>query len=449
VGIPEVRTMKGARVRVSLAALVFALGLVLVLVAQGLAAPQESIVLYAWSFAVDQLKEHIALFEKATGIRVELGALPTGAQYNALMISTFMSRGRVDVMYIEDYSFLPFVYAGWIKPLDDIAAARPKLASYKEDMEDFFKKFWTHQGKLYALPYYTTVWIPVYNTEMFQRAGIAQFPETWDDLRDAALKLKSAGVIDFPISLPLGLQWTIAYQLYAMTFSEGGDIIDPKTYQPVLQRINSPFVRQVRWLLDGLYESKIINPKSLETDEASNWQVFANGQSAIGMVPAYRLAQIFDARVSRVVDKTAVALMPGRTHETVGWSRGYATTLFASDRERAWKLIEFFGGRDNTGAYTVRKDWMMKYHLFGGYKSLWRDPDVVSAMARRGDPAVLQRQISLTKGEVPAPWTVTWIEDFRQEIHRALTRQITPEQAAANVAHKWSAGRTRFRDFRP
>jgi multiple sugar transport system substrate-binding protein len=360
-----------------------------------------------------------------------------------------MSRGRVDVMYIEDYSFLPFLYAGWIKPLDGIPTARPKLAAYMEDMEDFFRKFWTHQGKLYALPYYTTVWIPVYNTEMFQKAGIARFPESWEELREVALKLKSAGVIEYPITLPLGLQWTIAYQLDAMTFSEGGDIIDPKTYSPVLQRINSPFIRQMRWLLDGLYEARFINPKSLETDEATNWQVFANGQSAIGMIPAYRLAQIFDPRVSKVTDRTAIALMPGKTRQTAGWSRGYATTSFAKDTEKAWKLIEFFGGRDDTGAYTVRKDWMSKFNLFGGYKSLWRDPAVVSALAKRGDPAVLQRQIELTKGEVPAPWTVTWIEDFRQEIHRALTRQITPEQAAANVAQRWTVGRTRFQDFKP
>ncbi|MCL2034378.1 MAG: extracellular solute-binding protein [Oscillospiraceae bacterium] len=58
----------------------------------------------------------------------------------------------------------------------------------------------TADGKMYTSPAVSTEYVGIfYNKEHFQNAGIASFPETWDDFWDACNKLKAAGYT--PLSL--------------------------------------------------------------------------------------------------------------------------------------------------------------------------------------------------------------------------------------------------------
>ena len=60
----------------------------------------------------------------------------------------------------------------------------------------------TYNGKMFSAPSVTTSYVGIYyNKELFAKAGINAFPETWDDFWAACDKLKSAGIT--PISLHL------------------------------------------------------------------------------------------------------------------------------------------------------------------------------------------------------------------------------------------------------
>ncbi|CAG9212736.1 Extracellular solute-binding protein family 1 [Paraburkholderia sabiae] len=57
----------------------------------------------------------------------------------------------------------------------------------------------TYNGKQYAAPTVYYSWGLFYRKDLFQKAGIASEPKTWDQLMDACKKLKAAGITPFAV----------------------------------------------------------------------------------------------------------------------------------------------------------------------------------------------------------------------------------------------------------
>ncbi|MEW5816326.1 MAG: extracellular solute-binding protein [Spirochaetota bacterium] len=404
--------------------------------------------LTGWSYAVDYAKELVQQYVNAYGVKTEFEGLPSGAKYNELLVTKFLAHEPIDVLYLEDFTLTPFIASGWLTPLSAYAPAE-KLKELTAQMQDSFVTAWTVNNELYALPYYQTVWLPIYNKKMFTEAGINQFPQTWAELKTAALKIKQAGILEYPITFAIGLTWTNKYQVYSMVLSEGGRLFDEKL-DPVFEKFDSEFRKILEWLIDGLFVSKFIDPKSLETDENANWRAFAEGQAAMTMIPGYRASQIYDQSLSKVADSASLAITPGKTNETVSWSRGYVVSAFTDAPSKIWTLIDFMGGSGKDGNFPGRRGWMANYALDSGYKHLWNEPDVRSTLAAKlGEEniATMRKQTEQSRSIPQAPWMAAWVIDFERELHRMLTREISLDSGVKNLADSWQAKRKRFPDY--
>ncbi|WP_341716117.1 extracellular solute-binding protein [Micromonospora sp. FIMYZ51] len=73
-------------------------------------------------------------------------------------------------------------------------------------------EIWQANGKQYGLPYRMGIEGIWYNKDMFQRAGIAAPPTTFEELNDAVTKLKAINVI--PIAVGAGDKWPAAHWWY-------------------------------------------------------------------------------------------------------------------------------------------------------------------------------------------------------------------------------------------
>lgn len=78
----------------------------------------------------------------------------------------------------------------------DLTPMMEKDSEFNED--DYLKVFYDQgvdeEGKVFALPAYGTTQVMYYNIEAFQAAGInAEDIQTWQDLAEAAVKIKAAG----------------------------------------------------------------------------------------------------------------------------------------------------------------------------------------------------------------------------------------------------------------
>ena len=395
-----------------------------------------------WAYAVDYVKELVQDFEKEYNIPAEFLSLPTGPKYNELLVAKFLAREPIDVIYLEDHTLGTYIAAGWIKPLN-VYAPQDEIDKLKGMVQDSFTSVWTVNGDLYALPYYQAVWIPMYNKEIFAKAGVSDFPSTWEDLKEACLEIKKRGLVEYPMTLSLGQTWVDKFQVASMVFSLGGSMFNAD-YDPVFDKPDSAFRTAMDWLLDGLYVSKIINIKSLETNEAENWRVFAEGHSAVTMLPSYRPAQIFDKSLSKVAENASLAMIPGTTHETMTWSRGFGVATFTDAADKVWDLIDFLGGDGKDGSFYARKGWMSNLFLDSGYTHLWNDPDVREGMKKFGEENmnILREQTKLSRSFIlPVPWMAAWIVDFEREINRVLVKEITVDEAIKNLVSSWEKRR--------
>ena len=403
------------------------------------AASGGDLTMVGWAYAVDYVKELIQNFEKEYNIPAEFVSLPTGAKYNELLVAKFLAHEPVDVVYIEDHNLGAYIEAGWIKPLS-VYGPQDQIDKLKDILQDSFTSTWTVNGDLYALPYYQAVWIPIYNKEIFAKAGVSEFPSTWEDLKKACLEIKKQGLLEYPMTISLGQTWVDKMQLASMVFSLGGSMFNADSV-PVFDKPDSAFRIAMDWLLDGLYVSKIINIKSLETNESENWRIFAEGQSAVTMLPSYRQAQIFDKSLSKVTENASVAIMPGKTHETMTWTRGFGVSAFTDAADRVWDLIDFLGGDGKDGSFYARKGWMSNLGLDSGYGHLWNDPDVREGLTKKISEEsinITREQTKLSRSFVqPVPWMAAWVVDLEREISRALVKEISVDEAIKNLTSSW------------
>ncbi|MGC5028752.1 ABC transporter substrate-binding protein [Micromonospora sp. DT229] len=95
-------------------------------------------------------------------------------------------------------------------------------ADYLKDITDQVKdevanigssaEIWAVNGKQYGLPYRMGIEGIWYNKDMFERAGIAAPPTTFEELNEAVTKLKAINVV--PIAVGAGDKWPAAHWWY-------------------------------------------------------------------------------------------------------------------------------------------------------------------------------------------------------------------------------------------
>ena len=143
----------------------------------------------------DGIQALLPEFTEATGIEVELEVVPE-SDITAKMLLEFSSgSGRYDVVQ-NNIIFVPgFVEAGYIEPLDDLAAAAPDYLD-KADFVPGYLNTNMLDDKLYGLPVYGESTFVMYRKDLFEEYGIA-VPTSFTEIAAAAktIEEKSNGEI--------------------------------------------------------------------------------------------------------------------------------------------------------------------------------------------------------------------------------------------------------------
>ncbi len=137
-----------------------------------------------------------------------------------------------------------------------------------------FKAQGTYNGTQYGMPFTTSSRTLFYNKKLFQQAGIANAPQTWDDVKAAAAKITAAGATGF--GLPLGAEEAQAESLLWMLGNGGGYQTDGKYTID-----SSANVETFTWL-KSLVAAGDTQPNPGTVNRTDLWQKFAQGQ--VGMV---------------------------------------------------------------------------------------------------------------------------------------------------------------------
>jgi multiple sugar transport system substrate-binding protein len=185
-------------------------------------------------------------FEKENpNIKIKVQALPWDTAHDKLLTAVASKQGP-DVLQLGTTWVPEF---GSAKALMDIA---PMLDQYPELKPDNFypgsintTKF---DGATVGVPWYVDTRVLYYRTDILQSVGYNEAPKTWDELKDAAAKLKARGGDKYGISLDTKEQ-SLAFMFARQN---GSKLLDGN--KPLFNE--APFVEAVDYL-NGFFKEEL------------------------------------------------------------------------------------------------------------------------------------------------------------------------------------------------
>ncbi len=404
------------------------------------AAPSQEVALnfVVWSYSIETIQDNIKNFESQTpGVTVSLSDFSWN-DYHDTLATRFTGGTSTELAYSSDHWLQEWVAAGWIVPLDEHF---PEVKDMVAEFAPYSVQGMTAGGHIYGLPYYSDMLVFMYNAALAEKAGVTKAPETWEELAEQAVKIKEAGVSEFPVYIPLKKDdpWTVEI-FYSMVYSRGGKMFDENN-NPVFNQPGSEAEKTLQWLHDAIFTHKIMDQSALEVSEPDVVKTMGAGQQVYTVLAKYNLAELnlgdHDQKGS-----FKLALMPGETHSTVGFVRFYALTKDAVAKGQgalnaAWKFLQYFGGKTD-GEFTVVKRWALEKGLGFAQLPLYDDAEVAAAINTWGDVNLEREQAKVARvKEGLTPWWGAWDIYARGQIHDAVLGSITPQEALKNMADKW------------
>lgn len=161
--------------------------------------------------------------EEYPDVTIDHQFVPFGEAQNKFKTAAQAGSGAPDILRAEVAWVPEFASLGYLYALDGTAAL--------EDSDDYFETPLSSNvfdGKTYGVPQVTDSLALLYNKELFEKAGIDSPPATWDEVADAAAKLKSEAKVDGIFINPGG------YFLLPFMYGEGGDLVDTDAQEIVV-----------------------------------------------------------------------------------------------------------------------------------------------------------------------------------------------------------------------
>jgi multiple sugar transport system substrate-binding protein len=375
------------------------------------------------------LVEEVApAFEKQTGIKVDFTLLPVDPWNARLKAELNSGSSGIDVVQWS------VGMAGFLAThFDDHEEYAAKIMARDPDWDwnDFLagsKKAAAYDGKLIGIPYRITTGIMHYQKYLLDRAGITQLPQTFDDLRKAAIALNDPpNRYGFGISGRQGA--AILGSFTPWLYSAGGDMVNFQTGEIL---INKPEAIEALDFWSGLVLKDKVTPPESMTWEFE--ETVAGGQSdRYAMVETFAPygTLINDPKLSKTGGKWIWDTVPGKTDKSQSktWVDGHSFGIPKYTQNKEWSL-EFI-------RMACSKDWMRKSMIRGNAPprgSVLRDPEMVKLI---GWTDVAAKAIETGVPTPAQPVFPTLGLSLRAGLSQCLLGQKTPKQALDDVATDW------------
>lgn len=250
-----------------------------------------------------------------------------------------------------------FADAGALAPLDEYVDG----AGIGDDLVEGLVEAGTYDEQLYGMPWYAGVRSLVYNTEMFEQAGVEP-PTTWAELEEAAAGLKEEHPDKIAVAVPGDAEFTV----YPWVWGAGGEVatLEGDTWTSGL---DSPESQEGIEFWTGL-----ATEGGYSSEGATTWRetdvldAFAAGDVGMAVMGSWTPGAIVDANPD-MEGKFAAVPIPGKdggiAPSVLGGSH---LSMFetAEDKDLAFAFIEMM----TTGEFA--QQWGEQSGYFPGQVSL-------------------------------------------------------------------------------
>jgi multiple sugar transport system substrate-binding protein len=278
-----------------------------------------------------------------------------------------------------------------------------------------------YQGSYYGVPWILDTKYFFYNKEMLGEAGVAP-PDTWDAVVEAALALKSRGVVEYPLVWSWAQAEALMCDYATLLGAYGGQFFDGGGKPAFNTGGGLQALEYMRMTLD----EKLSNPASTESLEEDVRRIISQGEAAMALNWTYMFALANDPNESQVAGQIEIAHTPRGPAGAPGvnGSMGIAVSNGSQNQDEAWKFIQFMTSQKVQNQYA-------KLSL-PIWKSSYEEEIVVEALPQVVPVAKEQLNDMILRPIVPQYNEVS--QDMQVEIQRALTGDKTPKQALDDAA---------------
>ena len=411
------------------------ISVLILLVGSSVQAQDDGLKLTGWPYEVDVVTENLGRFTEQSGHGAVFLPFPSN-EYHDKMVASFVAGTEFDVAYVRDSYLAEWASAGWILPITDLPGADELLA----DLPAGIIEQMSYDGEVYGLPYYSGVQTMAYNSAHLEAAGIEAPPETWDEMLEQAQMIKDAGVVEYPILMQLrsGENYLLR-EWETLTAARGGRLFDDD-FNPLFHLKGSAARQALDWLTQGL-DAGLIDPASLTDDDGT--LLMAAGTTSYMTTTDYTLKAMNDPEQSNAAGDIKNALIPGTEDVrsgTWGYVRLYAITNNAEDKDAAWQLVQFLGGKDATGVYYVPKRWALEFGLGFSPAPLYEDEEVRNSISGWIDPDLLseQSEYAISRPYRFVPFFSDWEIGSWGPLQAAILGDADKGEVLNDLAEEWN-----------
>jgi len=278
-------------------------GALALVLAAGAASAQQKITIATVNNADMIIMQRLSKqFEKDTGIALDWVVLEENVLRQRVTTDIATNGGQFDVLTIGTYEVPIWGAQDWLLPFDNLPA--------DYDVEDVLKPVrdgLSHDGKLYALPFYAESSMTFYRKDLFDKAGL-KMPDqpTYDQIKEFAAKLHDPahGVYGICLRGKPGWGENMAF-VDPLVNTFGGRWFDEKWNAT----IDSPAWHDaITYYVDVL--TKYGPPGAPSNGHNENRALFASGKCAMWIDATSAAGYLYNPKDSTVSDKVAFAQAP-------------------------------------------------------------------------------------------------------------------------------------------
>lgn len=280
-----------------------------------------------WAVPSDEMLD---AFTAESGVEVVMNVVGWDDIRNKISIASTGGAAAADVVEV-DWSWVgEFNSADWLEPLDVSQEDIDGMPSIQSFMVD---------GKVLALPYANDFRIAYYNTEHFEKAGITEAPKTWDQVYDAMKKIKEAGVVEYPYSMPMNADESATTSMIWLALAKGGKVFNDD------MTLNKDAVMDALTFIDTAVKEGLVDPANKTASGMDAYRKLTAGEASFIVGPTSFVSRVNDEKESQVVGKVAPILLPGATDastQTFALPEGVGVTRFSKNKEGAKAFVKWF-----------------------------------------------------------------------------------------------------------
>lgn len=280
-----------------------------------------------WAVPSDDMLD---AFTEDSGINVVMNVVSWDDIRDKVAIAASGGTAAADVIEV-DWSWVGEMNsAGWLEEIemtDEDKADMPTLETFSID------------GKVLAVPYANDYRIAYYNKEHFKAAGIDKAPETWDEVYDALKKIKDAGIVEYPYTMPMNADESATTSMMWMAFSRSGQVFNDDG------TLNKDAVSDALEFEKKLVDEGFTDPASKTASGMDAYRKLTAGEASFMVGPTKFVGISNNEEECSVVGQIEAILLPGKdgtSPQTMPLPEAVGITKFSENKDAAKEFVKWY-----------------------------------------------------------------------------------------------------------